>query len=106
MDKTTSTVQLLMARFNGQILIPFVDAVTSAGFQEQTARNMIYKGKFPIPTVLSGSRRFVYIQDLAKFIDGLRDQSKPEVKTRRGRPTKASKMAGQGLTGAGDNYAK
>jgi hypothetical protein len=105
MDKTTSTVQLLMARFNGQILIPFVDAVTSAGFQEQTARNMMYKGIFPIPTVLNGSRRFVYIQDLAKFIDRVRDQSQPEKKIRRGRPTKASKMVALGLHNDGDSYA-
>jgi len=97
MDKTTSTIQLLMARFNGQILIPFVDAVTSAGFQEQTARNMMYKGKFPIPTLLSGSRRFVHIEDLAQFIEGLRAQNQPQAKTRRGRPTKASIMAERGV---------
>jgi hypothetical protein len=93
MSTTSTTIQILLSRFNGRILIPFVEAVTAAGFVEQTARNQIHKGIFPIPTVVNGSKRLVHIEDLANFIDGLRQQNQPKKKTGRGRPTKASQMA-------------
>ncbi len=95
--KNSSTLNLLLAKFNGQILIPFVDAVASVGFQEQSARNQLSKGTFPIPSVLSGSRRLIHVEDLANFIEGLRAESQPSQKTRRGRPTKASQMAKRGV---------
>jgi len=100
--KTTSvTIQLLLERFKGQILIPFIDAIAVAGIVEQTARNQIHRGEFPIPTVLNGSRRLIHIEDLANFIEGLRNQNLK--KTRRGRPTKASQMAKLAQAESGGN---
>lgn len=89
----SSTLQILLARFNGQILIPFVAASESVGIPEQTARNKLSKGEFPIPTVLSGSRRQIHIQDLANYVESLRlpPPKKP------GRPTKASKFQGKSV---------
>lgn len=92
-NKISSSLQILLARFNGQILIPFALASESAGIQEQTARNKLSCGKFPIKTVMNGSRRFIHISDLADYIESLRAES---LKPKRGRPTKASKFkAGQ-----------
>jgi hypothetical protein len=87
-NQISSTLQILIAKFNGQILIPFAHAVESAGYQQQTARNLMSKKEFPIPSVLNGSRRFIHVEDLANYIESLR--SPPPKKL--GRPTKASKL--------------
>lgn len=91
MPTISSTLQILLARFNGQVLIPFAPASESVGIPEQTARNLLSKKKFPIPTVpnSNGSRRFIHIEDLANYVDSLRLNS---IKPGRGRPTKASKI--------------
>lgn len=83
MQQISSTLQILLARFNGQILIPLVPAAESVGIPQQTARNKLTAGKFPIPTVEIGARRFIHIEDLANFVDSLR-QPRPK----RGRKTK------------------
>lgn len=94
MLKINPTLQLLLARFDGQVLIPFVPASKSVGFAEQTARNLLSKGTYPIRTELRGSRRFVHISDLAEYVDLSRTES---TKPKRGPKTKASKFqAGQG----------
>lgn len=86
------TIQILLARFNGQLLIPFTSAAQAAGFASQTARNLASRGKFPIPTALNeqGSRRFIHVQDLADYIDARRSIA---LKPKRGRPTKESKLS-------------
>lgn len=90
----SSTLQILLARFNGQVLIPFIPASESIGISEQTARNRLSEGTYPVRTVTNGSRRFIHISDLADFVDALRPES---TKPKRGRPTKASKfLAEQG----------
>lgn len=83
-----STLQILLARFSGQILIPFASAAECAGFKQQTARNLLSAKKFPISSVLNGSRRFIHISDLANYVESLR--SPPPKK--RGPKTKASKF--------------
>lgn len=92
MQQLNSTITILLARFNGQVLVPFVAGAECVGIPEQTARNQLVKGEFPIQTVLKGSRRHVHIRDLAEYVDKLCDRS-TEKKTRLGRKTKASKMA-------------
>lgn len=84
-----STLQILLAQFNGQVLIPLVKASTSVGIPEQTARNRLASGNFPIPTILNGSRRFIHVTDLADYVESLRSESS---KPKRGRKTKASKF--------------
>lgn len=88
-NQISSTLQILLARFNGQVLIPLATASESVGINVQTARNRLVGGNFPIPTVLNGSRRFIHISDLASYVESLRDKSQ---KTKLGRPTKASKF--------------
>lgn len=92
MQQINSTIEILMARFHGQVLIPFVVASEAAGIPGQTARNRLAKGDYQIPTVLIGSRRFIHVADLAKYIDSLRVVAVPTPK--RGPKTKASKFAG------------
>lgn len=95
MQNLNSTIEILLARFHGQVLVPFVAGAECVGIPEQTARNKLSKGEFPIPTVVSGSRRQIHIQDLAAYVDNLREQSvvkKPKLDRR----TKASKFAAAG----------
>jgi len=88
----SSTLQILLAQFNGQVLIPFASASKSVGIPEQTARNRLASGNFPIPTVLNGSRRFIHISDLASYVESLRSPPKKP-----GRPTKAQKFQGKSV---------
>lgn len=86
MQQVNSTITILLARFNGQVLVPFAAGAECVGIPEQTARNKLVKGEFPIPTVLSGGRRFVHVQDLANYVESLRGNPTP----RRGRPRKTA----------------
>jgi hypothetical protein len=95
-NQISSTLQILLARFDGQVLIPFASASKSVGIPEQTARNRLVSGNYPIPTLLNGSRRFIHISDLASYVDSLRNESS---KPKRGRPTKASKFQAQVMKG-------
>ena len=99
MQNTTSTLQILLANFNGQILIPFAPASECVGISVQTARNRLSNGTFPIPTKLVESRRFIHISDLANFVDSL-PTSKPAVteptQVRRGRPPKLGRLKAKG----------
>lgn len=85
----SSTLKILLAQFNGKILIPFAFASEIAGIPEQTARNQKSNGTYPIKTVPRGSRIFIHIEDLANYIESLRGESS---KPKRGRPTKASRF--------------
>lgn len=84
------TLQVLMARFDGRVLIPFSEGVTALGLAVGSARNQLSHGTFPVPSVLQGSRRYIAVFDLAKYIDSL---SKQPVNSQRGRPTKAEQIA-------------
>jgi hypothetical protein len=88
-NQISSTLQILLARFNGQVLIPFAPASESVGIPQQTARNLLSANKYPIRTELRGARRFIHISDLADYVDSSRAESS---KPKRGRPTKASKF--------------
>lgn len=88
-NQISSTLRILLAQFNGQVLIPFAPASKSVGILEQTARNRLASKNFPIPTILNGSRRFIHVEDLANYVESLRSESS---KLKRGRPTKASKF--------------
>jgi hypothetical protein len=88
-SQISSTLQILLARFNGQVLIPFIPASESIGISQQTARNQLSNGTYPIRTELRGSRRFVHISDLAGYVDSSRSES---TKQKRGPKTKASKF--------------
>lgn len=94
-QEISSTLQILLVRFHGQVLIPFASASESIGIPGPTARNMLSGGTYPVKTVKIGSRRFIHINDLANFVESLCSKSS---KSKRGRPTKASKFhAEQGM---------
>lgn len=72
-------IEILLARFNGQVLIPFIDAISAIGYNQQTARNQLSKKTFPVRTLLQGSRRFIVISDLVKYIEGLSSDRQPSL---------------------------
>ena len=91
---TPTLVDVLLARFKGRVLIPFLEALEALGYNRQTARNELARGVFPVPTMLQGSRRFIAITDLAAYVERLyanREQPRPKKKI--GRPTRAEEMA-------------
>lgn len=99
MQNLNTTIEILLARFDGQVLIPFAPASKSVGIPEQTARNRLVSGNFPIPTVLNGSRRFIHVADLAAYVESLRS-GRSESKPKRGRKLKASKFKKESEGGA------
>lgn len=99
-------VDVLLARHGGQLIIPFIDAAGSIGIPQQTARNELARGTFPVPTLRRGGRRFVAITDLAEYLDKLyaqRDTLQPQRK--KGRPTKAEQVAKRQTTEAAGGVA-
>ena len=92
-----SLVEILLAKFHGQLLIPLLDALTVIGYNQQTARNELSKKTFPIRTVLQGGRRYICITDLAGYLERL--QGDGGRKSRAGRPTKASKIEAPAVAG-------
>lgn len=84
-NSISTTQQILLARFGGQVLIPFIPAAEVCGFAGQTARNLVCQGRFPLPTVTVGRRRFIHLADMAEYIENLRA---PAAKPKRGRKTK------------------
>lgn len=90
-------IEILLARFNGQVLIPWADALSVIGYNRQTARNQLSRQTFPIRTLLQGSRRFIGISDLVAYIEGLPSdrQSSPSLA-----PQKTGGGGGQGETPA------
>lgn len=92
-----SLVEILLAKFDGQLLIPLLDALTVIGYNQQTARNELSKKSFPIRTVLQGGRRYICITDLAAYLARLQGDSGR--KSRAGRPTKASKIEAAAAAG-------
>lgn len=88
-----TTLEILLARFGGQVLIPFSDALQAVGINQQTARNQLTKNSknpFPIPVQKRGSRLFITVSALARYVDG----DVPAQK-KRGARTKAERLAAQ-----------
>lgn len=54
------------------LLMRPVEAGRLIGMAEQTARNKVTAGKFPVEIVLSGSRKMVRRSDLEKYVEGLK----------------------------------
>lgn len=61
----------LSSRYGGTLL-PLSQAAQEIGIKLRTAHNQISKGVFPIPTILRDRRRYVLAEDLAGYIDNLR----------------------------------
>ena len=66
-----SSLATLSSRYGGTLL-PLSLAAEEIGIKLRTAHNQISKGVFPIPTILRDRRRYVLAEDLAGYIDNLR----------------------------------
>lgn len=67
-----SSLSALSNRYRGTLL-PLSLAAQEIGIKLRTAHNQISKGVFPIPTILRDRRRYVHVEDLAGYIDNLRE---------------------------------
>jgi hypothetical protein len=45
------------------------------GYEPRTVENLIYQGKFPIPTTKVGAKTVAHYEDVAAYIDSLRAAS-------------------------------
>ncbi|AOJ14118.1 hypothetical protein DF161_19885 [Burkholderia stagnalis] len=79
---------MLETLFPGLLLIPVVKAGECLSLAEQTTRNKLHCGTFPVKTVMLGGKRLVKKTDLADYITELGAEKRP-----RGRPTKAAILA-------------
>lgn len=80
--------------FPGQVFADLAPAARAIGLSEQTARDKLWQGKFPVQTVKIGRKRLVVVDDLAKYyaeLVGLDVENKAPDKAPkrpRGRPRK------------------
>lgn len=90
-----STLDLLALRYMVEMSIPEVAEATK--FRNQTIRNQLTLGTFPIPSHKSGRRRLFHISDVAAYIDRQAGFGADDVSSRRrGRPTKAEQVRREG----------
>lgn len=78
--------ELLLARFDGRLVIPFVEALEVLSYNQQTARNELSRKVFPIPVFKRGSRNFISVESLAIYLQGQVSHLTPAKK--HGRPRK------------------
>jgi len=86
MSNAISSLELLSPRYPALLRISDLSTITSEG--EQTIRNKICTGVYPIPSITVGRRRIFRLIDVAAYIDNL--FAPPTSKPARGRPTKAT----------------
>ncbi len=83
------------------LLIPYLEGARTIGIANQTAKNWLSAGRFPVATFLIGRRRMIRVSDLEAFVAGLGEPprktvgSEPappvvELKRNRGRPRKSA----------------
>lgn len=86
MNNILSSLELLSPRYPALLRISDLSVITCES--QQTIRNKICMGIYPIPSSTIGRRRVFKLIDVAAYIDNLSTLS--PCKTLRGRPTKAS----------------
>lgn len=92
----TSTIDFLSSRFPPTLSVRNLSEITTE--HEQTIRNKICKGVYPIPSFTIGRKRLFRLIDVAAFIERQRaaDPSHPaNHRPKRGRPTKVQQLAGK-----------
>lgn len=57
--------------FPCQVFADLAPAARAIGLSEQTARDKLWQGKFPVQTVKIGRKRLVVVDDLAKYYSEL-----------------------------------
>ena len=90
MPNQNSNLAVLQRQYPGAILISLADTARALGTTDGTIRVQIHRGKFPIKTVRRGTRRYVPIVELARYLDDLIDAAPDPRPRRRGRPRKSA----------------
>lgn len=88
-----TTLEFLSTRFLPTITVRDLSEITTE--HEQTIRNKVSKGVYPIPSFAIGRKRLFRLIDVAAFIDMQRaaDPSHPaNQRPKRGRPTKVQQL--------------
>lgn len=67
MSSEKSSENPIYKLFQGQVFADLAPAAHAIGLAEQTARDKIWQGKFPIKTVKIGRKRLVVVADLARY---------------------------------------
>lgn len=62
----------LRKKYPNRMLLPATSAGKEIGLEQQTTRNKINDGTFPISTKKIGGKRVVHILDLADFLEANR----------------------------------
>ncbi len=91
MSSQNQTLVFLQGLFPGRASILAIEAGRAAfNWADQTSRNRLTAGKFPIPTYSLGGRRMVRLDALARFMD----QASGDTAKRptRGRPSKKEEL--------------
>jgi hypothetical protein len=89
-----SSLQIIQQFYPGQSRLSLLSLAKLLDFANQSVRNSISAGTFPIKSYKDGAHRFFDIRDIAEYLEKKRGEAiqKP-AKPRRGRPTKAISMA-------------
>jgi hypothetical protein len=83
------SIDFLAARFPPSVCVKQLSQITSEA--EQTIRNKLAAGVYPIPSFSHGRKRLFRLIDIANYIDrvcGLTDHNATSLAKQRGRPTK------------------
>lgn len=63
-------LQIVRDAFPGLFNVDVVPAAAFIGMAEQTARNKLHLGEFPLKTTKQGRRRLVSIVEIAAYLEG------------------------------------
>lgn len=92
----SQTLAILQSQFPGMFRIPILAAGRALGLADQTVRNQVHRGTFPIASQRVGGRRFVRIDDLARALDA-GAQAAAVQKGRPGNPKKEETLRAKAL---------
>lgn len=87
--------------FPQQVSLPVLKAGHVMGMAQQTVKNKVHKGKFPVPTFKVGGRRMCLKSDVAAYLDAL---SETTPKPKRGARTKVERITSQKAAEGGSRH--
>lgn len=96
----SATLQILVERFNGALLVRPVDAGTVINMARPSVYNRVCAGTFPLPLVETSIGKMVRVTDIASYLDCLTSimpKTPENSPVRAGRPTKAEEVKAQQL---------
>ena len=97
----SQTLQILLTRFNGALLVRPVVAGHVINMAKQSVYNCLSMGTFPLPVVETATGRMVRVNDIANYIDRLTPtMPTPDIDTPtnlKGRPKKVVQLAAKKL---------